>query len=385
MSIRRVNACTLLLAAALFVPPASSQVTSWASTPLYHATAQSSTNATVLVPQLAITLPGLVQNPVYSSSAAAGVSAAMAAAALSAAPFALRVGVALNYAPPALALSGIVSFVANSPGYYAWTNATPGTATRIDATDIFWWEHPNQTQYTHKIPCETPRTREMLRVTVGRVGPWVLSAVASQGNISIEYYAVRLPDSLVAATDSTQQALYTLYNLGLDMALYDCTLTEKRSAYMRFTVPIEPYTHQVVSLSPTLPKKSVSQKLWTWLSPFSWDLWVLLLGTVMLSGFVYHKLEYDDPILEDPSELDDEAALRMVSYFSHLYHCAYLSFLSLIGTINAYPSTNAARMFLAVKAFCTWVRPSPRICSRSRAACGNARAVKAHSLTQPRC
>ena len=299
---------TQLLCAAVCASGAWAQPQRW-PTPAMYGPSPSFTDAS-----------SLMAPPAYTSGSAA-LRASIAAGSAALSNITLRVGVAVNFLPPALGADNLVRFVSTSaPGYIAWCNATPGTAVRISPSDV---------------------TGQMV---------WVMNYLAAYGPLAgLEWYAVSLPTSIATAQDSTFKALWIMNILGLDTPLYGITVTPQRQQYIAFTQPFTFYSHQLVAQRATLPRKSVTETLWQFTAPFSWDMWLAFIGMLFLQSLTYFRYERSSEVRNMMHQESARSTARAYSY------AAFLVTMSVVGTNNHVPTSISGRVYTAMAAFCVWI------------------------------
>jgi Ligand-gated ion channel len=180
---------------------------------------------------------------------------------------------------------------------------------------------------------------------------WLAQYIATQTQSSAEFYAIALPSALVNASDSTFKALWTLDVLGLDVALYGATVTPPRMAYLRFTSSYTLYRHTLVAKRATLPVQAMGKRLWLWLRPFSWDMWLALIGLLLCNSAVYMWFEHSTDV-SDTSTLHRELRRSRTHAVSH---ATFLSSMSVVGTNNNVPTTMSGRIHQICASFSLWV------------------------------
>jgi hypothetical protein len=110
----------------------------------------------------------------------------------------------------------------------------------------------------------------------------------------------------------------------------------------------------VVAPRAVIPKRLLSQKLWTWLEPFDWMLWLVLLGSVLIGGVLFYFLEDGSRVENDFSAWRDEDAHSnpRAAAFGHSVFLAALS----VTTIGDHsPTTFPARIYTVCKTFSLWI------------------------------
>ena len=311
---RACRSSRALLAALLVVlhsQQASSQagVGSWPTPALFGLTPAFADYSVLTTP------PGYVSQASATAAASANATAALAGRTL-------RYGVAINFAPPLLGADNLFRFLsASSASYQAWAAAPPATAVLVSPLDI---------------------TGQLV---------WIAQYIASQTGSGVEFYAVSLPTALVNASDSTFKALWALDVLGLDVALYGATVTPPRMAYMRFTADYTLYRHVLVAKRATLPVQALDRRLWLWLQPFSWDMWLALVCFLVVNSAVYMWYERSTDAVAS-SLLHSELKRSLTHAVSH---ATFLSSMSVVGTNNNVPTTTSGRIHAVVAAFSLWV------------------------------
>ena len=116
--------------------------------------------------------------------------------------------------------------------------------------------------------------------------PYLFSIVCSAElgrNCTVEYWWPKLPANMTT-DDTGLNAVYLLNDLKMDVVGNLITITGPRRQYMRFSTTYQTYQYQVFAPRAVLLKKTLSEKLWTWASPFDGTLWAALIGSVLFSG-----------------------------------------------------------------------------------------------------
>ena len=185
--------------------------------------------------------------------------------------------------------------------------------------------------------------------------PWLNDYVAANTSATFEYYALVLPPDMQNEPDSSLRVLWALETMGMDIGMYDCTLTSYRAQFINFTVPFTFYSHQVVTREAVLPKPRLTSVLWTFLRPFSWDLWLVLLASVFVSGVAFYLLE--------------EASHPKVSSMRSLQFLRYANFIAAMSLVGTNNHEARARASAAVHR-ALW---RSRVSSRARPAVGGSR------------
>lgn len=110
---------------------------------------------------------------------------------------------------------------------------------------------------------------------------------------------------------------------------------------MRFSFTYQSYSYTIVAPRALILKRGLDSKLWTWVTPFSWDLWIVLGCSVFFSGVVFYLLE-----LESKTNNDFDHFKKSDGVTKHrlgLAHSLYLSALAVTTIADHTPTTFPAR------------------------------------------
>lgn len=123
------------------------------------------------------------------------------------------------------------------------------------------------------------------------------------------------------------------------------SLVSHRRPYMRYSHSYQSFSFVIVAPRALILKRSLSAKLWTWVEPFSSDLWIVLACSVVFSGLIFYLLE-----LETNAEANDFEHFKRQGATRHhlaLGHSLYLSALAVTTTGDHTPTTFPARCAVA--------------------------------------
>lgn len=104
-----------------------------------------------------------------------------------------------------------------------------------------------------------------------------------------------------------------------------------------------------------LLKKPLAEKLWTWTEPFHWTLWLVLLGSVLVSGVVFWLLEEDSRLENDFTAFRDAGQQHSNPRAAALGHSLFLSAIAITTVTDHNPTTFPARVLTFVKTFTMWI------------------------------
>ena len=138
--------------------------------------------------------------------------------------------------------------------------------------------------------------------------------------------------------------LYVLNDLGLEAVAVAYAMTAPRMSFMRFTVPYQPYSFQVVAPRATLAKQPLIVSLWLWTSPFSYGLWLLIIGNLVFQTYLLLRLEtYSGSAGEFSKFMSVDAGGR--------YHVTPKAVFRAIATGEFQPHTGLGRVFALGQSF----------------------------------
>ena len=249
-----------------------------------------------------------------------------------------------------------------SPGYAAWMAAPPGTAVPVAASDVtgllpsWLLVYLRGLQARRRSAHATPPARRPSALSAKRAVrcPPKRAVRRPQPSLTLELYAVRYPTSVFNAdtADITAALQYCFYNLSLDLALLSVTPLAGRLPYLRFSAPVMSYAHVVVAPRPApAPRAALTQRVWTWLNPFSWGLWGALLASIAASSLAYHYSEaapLGSPLGAAAAELRASVSslhpLAQGGQLRFLRHSVFIACMSLLATNNEEPRTTGGEI-----------------------------------------
>lgn len=95
---------------------------------------------------------------------------------------------------------------------------------------------------------------------------------------------------------------------------------------MRFSYTYHSYSFAIVApRALILKERGLDAKLWTWVTPFSWDLWVVLGCSVVFSGVVFYLLELESKTNNDFDHFKKKTDGPVTKHRLALAHSLYLS------------------------------------------------------------
>lgn len=128
---------------------------------------------------------------------------------------------------------------------------------------------------------------------------WLMDNLAMQGNFTVNYSIVNLPDEVAG----NNNLLYWIqYVFSMDPP-FDCVISEvietpEIAAAVQFAHPSQPFGYVVVTTVPTLIPEDIIDRLWSWTAPFSGDVWGVLVGGMGITGILMwwfeNELNEDD-------------------------------------------------------------------------------------------
>ena len=120
--------------------------------------------------------------------------------------------------------------------------------------------------------------------------------VASQANVTFNFDVVRLPGSVYygsSKNDTAARAIYLMDTMGYDCVVGTVFITPPRMRFMRYVISHQPYGYQVVTNAPVYTTEKLSDRLFKWSLPFTRNLWVTILCSIVASAAMMTYFEHE--------------------------------------------------------------------------------------------
>jgi hypothetical protein len=166
---------------------------------------------------------------------------------------------------------------------------------------------------------------------------FLLQYIATAGQFNIVYDTVFLDDAMYFHDNRTEQMVYLFETLGYDCLLTSTVLRGERLAYADFLVSNEQFGLSVVTKVGVSKDYPVVDMLFAWASPFSWQIWVTVLFSLLFGSVAMFYFEGDDKLMDFGSP-----SLPLALRLCRGWYKAFLNFTS-VGGFEA--TTPAGQVF----------------------------------------
>jgi hypothetical protein len=166
---------------------------------------------------------------------------------------------------------------------------------------------------------------------------FLLQYIAAAGQFNISYETVFLDDDMFYHENRTEQMVYLFETLGYDCLFTSTVLRGERLAYADFLVSNEQWGLSVVTKQGEASDYPVVEMLFAWARPFSWQIWLTVLFSLLFGSLAMFFFEGDDRLSDYGSP-----SLPFVLRICRGWYKAFLNFTS-VGGFDANTPAGQAR------------------------------------------